>query len=35
MLMEKSGIADYEEAKVLLLKHGSVKKAIDYLKESS
>ncbi|MFT3947363.1 MAG: N-acetylmuramic acid 6-phosphate etherase [Agriterribacter sp.] len=28
MLMERSGIADYEKAKALLLKHGSVKKAI-------
>ncbi|MFT4018983.1 MAG: N-acetylmuramic acid 6-phosphate etherase, partial [Agriterribacter sp.] len=26
MLMERSGIADYEKAKALLLKHGSVKK---------
>lgn len=29
MLMEKTGIADYESAKELLLKHGSVKKAAD------
>ena len=29
MLMEKSGIKDYEEAKKMLLKHGSVKKALD------
>lgn len=28
MLMERSGMADYEKAKALLLKHGSVKKAI-------
>ncbi|MCC6287500.1 MAG: N-acetylmuramic acid 6-phosphate etherase [Chitinophagaceae bacterium] len=29
MLMERSGITDYEKAKALLLKHGSVKKAIE------
>ena len=29
MLMEKSGIKDYEEAKDLLLKNGSVKKAME------
>ena len=29
MLMEKSGIADYETAKDLLLKYGSVKKAME------
>ena len=29
MLMEKSGIVDYEKAKHLLLKHGSVKKAME------
>ncbi|MBN8790456.1 MAG: N-acetylmuramic acid 6-phosphate etherase [Terrimonas sp.] len=29
MLMERSGITDYEKAKVLLLKYGSVKKAIE------
>jgi len=28
MVMEKAGISNYEEAKVLLLKYGSVKKAI-------
>lgn len=32
MLMEKAGINDYETAKLLLLKNGSVKKAIDTLK---
>lgn len=32
MLMEKSGIANYEEAKKILLKHGSVKKVLDDLK---
>jgi hypothetical protein len=31
MLMEKSGLKDYEEAKKILLKHGSVKKALDEL----
>ncbi|MGK6352875.1 N-acetylmuramic acid 6-phosphate etherase [Parapedobacter sp. DT-150] len=29
MLMEKSGIADYETAKAVLLKYGSVKQALD------
>jgi len=29
MLMEKSGIVDYEKAKHLLLEHGSVKKAME------
>lgn len=29
MLMEKAGITDYEQAKELLLKYGSVKKAIE------
>jgi N-acetylmuramic acid 6-phosphate etherase len=29
MLMEKMKISDYEKAKQLLLKYGSVKKAID------
>jgi N-acetylmuramic acid 6-phosphate etherase len=32
MLMGKIAITDYEEAKMLLLKHGSVKNAIDHLK---
>lgn len=31
MLMEKTGITDYEKAKTLLVKHGSVKKAIEEL----
>jgi N-acetylmuramic acid 6-phosphate etherase len=31
MLMGKSGIEDYEHAKVLLLKHGSVKIAMDQI----
>ncbi|HWB27890.1 MAG TPA: N-acetylmuramic acid 6-phosphate etherase [Chitinophagaceae bacterium] len=29
MLMDKLGLSDYEEAKALLLKHGSVKKAME------
>jgi len=29
ILMEKAGISDYENAKGILLKHGSVKKAMD------
>ena len=29
MLMEKTGITDYEKAKALLLKYGSVKNAVD------
>jgi len=29
MLMEKAGLADYDEAKAILLKYGSVKKAMD------
>lgn len=33
MLMERSGITDYEKAKALLLKYGSVKKAIESGKE--
>lgn len=33
MLMEKSGIKDYEEAKLLLLKNGSVKKAMEKINE--
>ncbi len=32
MLMEKSGITDYEQAKELLLKHGSVKRAMENLR---
>lgn len=33
MVMEKTGIENYEKAKDLLLKNGSVKKAIDSLKK--
>jgi N-acetylmuramic acid 6-phosphate etherase len=32
MLMSKTGISDYEEAKKLLLEHGTVKKAIIAIK---
>lgn len=32
MLMERTGITDYEEAKALLLQQGSVKKAVDAYK---
>lgn len=32
MLMEKTGIKDYEKAKELLLKYGSVKKASEFVK---
>lgn len=35
MVMERAGIRDYEEAKQLLLKSGSVKKAIDAYNNSS
>jgi N-acetylmuramic acid 6-phosphate etherase len=31
MLMEKTGIQDYEKAKILLIKNGSVKKAMEAL----
>ena len=33
MLMEKAAIDDYEKAKELLIKHGSVKKAADFYQE--
>lgn len=33
MVMEKTGIADYEKAKELLLQSGSVKKAVDSLSQ--
>ena len=32
MIMDKIGLTDYEEAKTLLLKYGSVKKAVDNYK---
>ena len=31
ILMEKAGLTDYNDAKAVLLKHGSVKKAMDAL----
>ncbi len=34
MILEKSGLTDYEEAKSILLKCGNVKKSLDYLKET-
>lgn len=34
MLMEKAAIDDYEEAKELLINHGSVKKAADFYQET-
>ncbi len=33
ILMEKSAITDYDEAKSILLKYGSVKRAMDHLSE--
>jgi len=33
MLMEKAGINDYEKAKEILLKHGSVKQSLDYYRK--
>src|SRR5258706_11459611 len=35
ILMEKSGIRDYDEAKTILLSHGSVRKALDHLQEKA
>jgi len=35
ILMEKSGIAGYDEAKTILLHHGSVRKALDHLQEKA
>jgi N-acetylmuramic acid 6-phosphate etherase len=35
MLMEKAGIADYQGAKEILLRHGSVKKAMDFLQSQA
>lgn len=34
MIMEESGITDYEYAKSLLLKYGSVRKGVDYFKST-
>ena len=33
MLMEKSGIADYDKVKEILLTNGSVKKALDFIRK--
>jgi N-acetylmuramic acid 6-phosphate etherase len=33
MLMEKSGIADYDKVKEMLLTNGSVKKALDFIRK--
>lgn len=35
MLMAKSGIADYDGAKSILLEHGSVKQALEYVSKTS
>ncbi|GGG84245.1 N-acetylmuramic acid 6-phosphate etherase [Parapedobacter pyrenivorans] len=35
MLMEKTGIADYEAAKSILLAHGSVKQALEHVSRTS
>lgn len=35
MLMEKAEIHDYEKAKEMLLKHGSVKQALDYFRKNT
>ena len=35
MLMEATGIDDYAGAKEILLQHGSVKKAVDYLQQAN
>lgn len=34
MIMDESGITDYEKAKVLLLTHGSVRKAVEFYKNN-
>jgi N-acetylmuramic acid 6-phosphate etherase len=34
MILEKSGLTDYQEAKAVLLKCGNVKKSLDYLKKN-
>ena len=31
ILMEKAGLADYNDAKAILIKYGSVRKAMDVL----
>ena len=35
MLMEKTALTDYEEAKRLILEFGNVKKAMDYLRSKA
>jgi N-acetylmuramic acid 6-phosphate etherase len=34
MILEKSGLTDYEEAKGILMKCGNVRKSLDYIKQS-
>ncbi len=35
MIMDETGVADYEEAKELLMTHGSVRKAVDFYKSNN
>lgn len=35
MLMERAGITDYETARSLLLEHGSVKKAVEFFRQTA
>jgi N-acetylmuramic acid 6-phosphate etherase len=35
MLMEKAALTDYDQARSLLLQHGSVRKALDHLNKPS
>jgi N-acetylmuramic acid 6-phosphate etherase len=35
MLMETAKIHDYEKAKEMLLKHGSVKQSLDYFRKNT
>jgi N-acetylmuramic acid 6-phosphate etherase len=34
MLMEKSGLSDYDQVKEILLTNGSVKKALDIIRKA-
>ena len=34
MLMEKSGLKDYDQVKQILLKNGSVKKSLDIIRKA-
>jgi N-acetylmuramic acid 6-phosphate etherase len=34
MLMEKSGLSDYDQVKEILLSNGSVKKALDIIRKA-